>query len=532
MKPFGAPANSNTWQELMRTESIQNSLNPDFAKKVQINYCFEQQQHLKFDIYDVDSHSNKLADHDFIGSVQTTLGQIVSAGGGAGSQGQGLKLKLSNPERSNVGDVIIQSEELSECKDDLEIQFVGKKLDKKDWFGSSDPFLQISRANERPGDFTLVHRTEHINNNINPTWKKFTIPLRTLCNGDLDRNLKIECFDYNNSGNHSFIGEFYVTANQLMKGPNSENHHPCINPKKKGKKKYTNSGEIHLTYLQIRKSYSFLDYVRGGTELACTFAIDFTASNGNPSSPDSLHYFVPHGLNQYEMAIQAVGRVVEDYDSDKLFPTLGFGARLPPDGRVSHEFYVNGHPSNPYCERIAGVLSAYKSCLSRIQLYGPTNFAPTINHVANIARNYMDGSQYFILLIITDGIITDMAQTKSAIVDAAVLPMSIIIVGVGGADFDAMEELDGDTVRVTDNRGREASRDIVQFVPMRNFLGVGGPGMQGAGLHLAKEVLAEIPEQFLSFMKTNKIVPKTSSQSTRQSNMLPPDPEAAINVQF
>merc|ERR1711962_857766 len=76
--------------------------------------------------------------------------------------------KLSNPERMNtkVGELIVQSEELSECKDDLELQFVGKKLDKKDWFGSSDPFLQISRANERPGDFTLVHRTEHINNNV------------------------------------------------------------------------------------------------------------------------------------------------------------------------------------------------------------------------------------------------------------------------------------------------------------------------------------------------------------------------------
>ena len=52
------------------------------------------------------------------------------------------------------------------------------------------------------------------------------------------------------------------------------------------------------------------------------------------------------------MAIQAVGRVVEDYDSDKLFPTLGFGARLPPDGRVSHEFYVNGHSSNPLFSRL------------------------------------------------------------------------------------------------------------------------------------------------------------------------------------
>ena len=59
-------------------------------------------------------------------------------------------------------------------------------------------------------------------------------------------------------------------------------------------------------------------------------------------------------MNQYELAIQAVGQIVEEYDSDKLFPVLGFGARLPPDGRVSHMFFVNGHPTNPYCEGVAG----------------------------------------------------------------------------------------------------------------------------------------------------------------------------------
>jgi hypothetical protein len=32
--------------------------------------------------------------------------------------------------------------------------------------------------------------------------------------------------------------------------------------------------------------------------------------------------------------------------------------------------------------------------------------------MAGIAREFVDGSQYFILLIITDGIITDMPQTK------------------------------------------------------------------------------------------------------------------------
>lgn len=106
--------------------------------------------------------------------------------------------------------------------------------------------------------------------------------------------------------------------------------------------------------------YSFLDYIRGGTELACTISIDFTASNGNPSSPDSLHYIAYGGqTNQYEKAIKAVGDIIEDYDSDKLFPVLGFGARLPPRGDVSHMFYVNGHPDNPYCERIGGKISIW-----------------------------------------------------------------------------------------------------------------------------------------------------------------------------
>lgn len=46
----------------------------------------------------------------------------------------------------------------------------------------------------------------------------------------------------------------------------------------------------------------------------------------------------PYQLNAYAMALKAVGEIIQDYDSDKMFPALGFGAKLPPDGRVSHEF--------------------------------------------------------------------------------------------------------------------------------------------------------------------------------------------------
>lgn len=90
--------------------------------------------------------------------------------------------------------------------------------------------------------------------------------------------------------------------------------------------------------------------------------------------------------------------------------------------------------------------------------------------------------QYFVLLIITDGVITDMDQTRVAIVAASHLPMSIIIVGVGGADFTDMEILDGDDGRLRSPSGEPAVRDIVQFVPYRKFQNVSWPGICKAGL--------------------------------------------------
>lgn len=78
-----------------------------------------------------------------------------------------------------------------------------------------------------------------------------------------------------------------------------------------------------------------------------------TASNGDPKDFNSLHY-LSNTPNQYEQALAAVGDIIQDYDSDKMFPALGFGARIPPQGIVSHEFFLNLQASDPYCAGIEG----------------------------------------------------------------------------------------------------------------------------------------------------------------------------------
>ncbi len=42
------PLASDRWMEVIRTETIQNTLNPKFVTKVKMTYLFEETQHLKY----------------------------------------------------------------------------------------------------------------------------------------------------------------------------------------------------------------------------------------------------------------------------------------------------------------------------------------------------------------------------------------------------------------------------------------------------------------------------------------------------
>ena len=60
---------------------------------------------------------------------------------------------------------------------------------------------------------------------------------------------------------------------------------------------------------------------------------------------------------------------------------------------------------------------------------------------------------YHVILILTDGQIHDMQETKNALVELSKLPVSIIIVGLGNEDFTGMQVLDGDQYPIVNNNG-------------------------------------------------------------------------------
>uniref|UniRef100_A0A8U7MM57 Copine 7 n=1 Tax=Corvus moneduloides TaxID=1196302 RepID=A0A8U7MM57_CORMO len=454
------------WMEVDRSEVIKSNLNPVFAKIFTVDYYFEEVQKLRFEVYD--SHGQAgvgTHDDDFLGGMECTVGQIVA-------QKRVTKpLFLKYGKFAGKSTITIISEEISGNNGYVELAFRAKKLDDKDLFSKSDPFLEIYRIDDDRSE-QLVYRTEVVKNNLSPIWEPFKVSLNSLCSCEEKRKLRCVVWDYDSRGKHDFIGEFFTTFEEMQKAarvPVPQVQWDCMNPKYKIKKRnYKNSGVIH-------RVYSFLDYIMGGCQIHFTVAIDFTASNGDPRNSCSLHYINPYQPNEYLKALVAVGEICQDYDSDKKFSALGFGARIPPKYEVSHDFAINFNPDNDECEGIQGVVESYQSCLPKIQLYGPTNVAPIISKVARVAADEertKEASQYFILLILTDGVVTDMADTREAIVRASYLPMSIIIVGVGNADFTDMQILDGDDGVLRSPKGEPVLRDIVQFVPFREFKNV------------------------------------------------------------
>ncbi|KAL5473574.1 hypothetical protein EMCRGX_G028070 [Ephydatia muelleri] len=249
---------------------------------------------------------------------------------------------------------------------------------------------------------------------------------------------------------------------------------------------------------------SFLDYIKGGCQISLIVAVDFTGSNGNPSSPSSLHYINPAQDNEYLQAIKSVGSVLAPYDSDQMIPAFGFGAQIPPQFQVSHCFPLdlNTHKSEVY--GVQGIVNAYQHAVRNVTLSGPTNFSSILDKAMQYAsvQESQQSQNYFILLIITDGEISDMADTVDRIVAASKLPLSIVIVGVGGANFKNMEILDADDAPLMDHQGKQMARDIVQFVPFRELMRKAGPNGS-----VAKETLAEIPGQLMAFMNANNIRP-------------------------
>ena len=259
-------------------------------------------------------------------------------------------------------------------------------------------------------------------------------------------------------------------------------------------------GIIRIQYY-LKKKVSYLDKIsKNKIQINLEIAIDYTKSNKPPNDPASNHFINSINLNDYEKAIKSCGEILSPYDADQLFPVYGFGGIPPvlngqPNNEVSHCFNIN-FKENAEIHGINNILEKYRESLYKVKLSGNTKFSFVLKKViSNINKDLKykrNENHYYILLILTDGVVNDMKDTIDLIVEASYLPLSIIIVGIGNEDFTFMKKLDGDEIPLTNSKGEKRKRDIVQFIRFNNFKKNNAIDF---GTDFAEEVLKEIPTQ-------------------------------------
>ncbi len=220
---------------------------------------------------------------------------------------------------------------------------------------------------------------------------------------------------------------------------------------------------------------------RGLESCNLAIAIDYTKSNEwqgwKSFGAKNLHYISEdiNEMNPYEQVIRIIYRTLERYDDDKLIPVIGFG-----DINTGDRSVVSLKANNQPCTGLDDVLYSYAEFSRKVTMSGPTNLAPTIEYAINIVKRT---GQYHILLIITDGNVDKVQETREAVIKASNYPISIVIVGVGDGPFDEMELLDDGL--------SERRFDNLQFVEWNKII----DGKKHPDAAFAVTALQEIPAQ-------------------------------------
>lgn len=215
-------------------------------------------------------------------------------------------------------------------------------------------------------------------------------------------------------------------------------------------------------------------------DIELMICVDLTRSNGDPRARGSLHAFDSSAKcgasNEY---VSVISSLLDCFKDSRIgtnhFPAYGFGAKLPPSrNKVSHCFALNGDYFNPVVESKTDLLRWYRDVLGTVSLHGPTKFSEVLKVATRWAEHYLVVGKYLLVVIITDGAMEDTQDTIDVLVNMGQLPVSLLIVGVGDADFSLMEKLDGDKQPLVSSiTAEKLERDFVQFVHYRDFRGKG-----------------------------------------------------------
>ncbi|KAL6740548.1 hypothetical protein Aduo_013892 [Ancylostoma duodenale] len=478
----------NSYIEIAQTETAFEQTNVTFQHRCPLTYRFDKLERLKISVYCVRDDSGVFSHR--IGEIFTDVASIIAKGGT-------ISLPLSP---SAAIDLYITVPGFYSHY--VKLKFCGNHLQVSEHLPLAAYMILVLRIENRT---ILLYKSEVIKEK-NPKWKEFSVPLYVI-QFFQQGALQIHCYNQNVNAADTLIGFCSTSMAQLERGVGALNSYMLMNFE--GKRVHEKMS-VDLELMELVQGETFFNTVKEGresfrelcfvsqilgfllfsydtmflfivvqllpvllhfsrmpfsTHLHLTTAIDLTASNGNPNQPGSLHFIHPHTQSPYVNVMLRLTPLFLSYMANTRIGALGFGARTEPRFELSQCFALNGPRGDAQVDGINGLLDAYRAARLMVQPFAPTDFSEVIYHVSKFAKAESKRrlGLYFVLLILTDGGLTNPRRTVDAIVDCSPHPMSIIAVGIGkDRDFSSVKALESPVLKHSD--GRPLVRQNFQFL--------------------------------------------------------------------
>ncbi|KAJ1374314.1 hypothetical protein KIN20_036980 [Parelaphostrongylus tenuis] len=437
-----------TFIEIAQTETVYDQTNITFKSRSPLQYRFDKSDRLKISVFYVKRNTGTLVHR--IGDVFTDLSSIIAKGGE-------ISLPLS-PSAAIDLQIIIPDFYSHYVK----LRFSGNCLQVRESVPMAAYMMLILKTERRE---VLLYKSEVVKEK-NPRWNEFAVPLYIIQYYQ-QAVLQIHCYNKIANNTDTLIGFCSTSMTQLERGVGPLNSYMLMNFE--GKRIHEKMS-VDLESLELVHGESFFTAVQSGIHLHLTTAVDLTASNGNPNQPDSLHYIHPHTQSPYVSAMTRLTPLFLNYMAHTRVGAIGFGAKTEPHCELSQCFALSGSHSDSQVDGLSGLLEAYRHARLVVQPFAPTDFSEVIYHVSKFAKaeSRRHLGLYFVLLILTDGGLTNPRRTIDAIVDCSPHPMSIVAVGIGkDRDFANVKALESPVLKHSD--GRPLIRQNFQFIPFEDL---------------------------------------------------------------